>query len=114
LTERCIMESLNYRIMPLCDEDCLTDAMVDMQLASQQPYLPQPQAQPAIPESVDDRLPSSFVPAHSRSKTMSSGQAIMGMANTLTPVESPGANMCTPTPVSLGTATCYFDANSAV
>ncbi|KYK59498.1 hypothetical protein DCS_00628 [Drechmeria coniospora] len=36
VTERCIMESLDYRIMPLCEEDCLTDAMVDMQLAGQQ------------------------------------------------------------------------------
>ncbi|KOS18102.1 hypothetical protein ESCO_002875 [Escovopsis weberi] len=33
VTERCIMESLDYRILPLCGEDCLADAMVDMQLA---------------------------------------------------------------------------------
>ncbi|PHH63003.1 hypothetical protein CDD82_1946 [Ophiocordyceps australis] len=35
-TERCIMESLDWRIMPLCDQDCLADAMVDMQLAGRQ------------------------------------------------------------------------------
>ncbi|EHK21340.1 uncharacterized protein TRIVIDRAFT_25964, partial [Trichoderma virens Gv29-8] len=35
VTERCIMESLDYRILPLCDDDCLTDAMVDMQLAAE-------------------------------------------------------------------------------
>jgi hypothetical protein len=33
VTERCIMEGLGWRIMPLYDEDLLADAMVDMQLA---------------------------------------------------------------------------------
>lgn len=33
-TERCIVEALDYRIMPLWKEDCLADALVDMQLAA--------------------------------------------------------------------------------
>ena len=36
VTERCIMESLGYRIMPQYNEDVLADAMVDMQLAAHQ------------------------------------------------------------------------------
>lgn len=30
------MENLNYRILPLCEDDLLADAMVDMQLAVRQ------------------------------------------------------------------------------
>src|SRR5699024_4029536 len=36
-TERCVMENLGWRILPLCDEDLLADAMVDMQLAARAP-----------------------------------------------------------------------------
>ncbi|KJZ79274.1 hypothetical protein HIM_01425 [Hirsutella minnesotensis 3608] len=66
-TERCIMESLDYRIMPLCDEDCLADAMVDMQLAARQ--LDQGPREPTPPDSVAGSDDDAFVPGHSRSKT---------------------------------------------
>lgn len=93
-TERSIMEGLNYRIMPLCDEDCLADAMVDMQIAGQE-YCAWDVAEPSPPHSDDgatvlaseetdddydddddddddreDDAPGRFVPGHSRSKTM--------------------------------------------
>ncbi|OAA41510.1 Cyclin [Beauveria brongniartii RCEF 3172] len=84
-TERSIMENLNYRIMPLCDVDCLADAMVDMQLAGQD-YCHWDAAEPSPPHSDgggdvllfaagDDDLDnghdtSNFVAGHSRSKTM--------------------------------------------
>lgn len=82
-TERSIMESLDYRIMPLCDEDCLADAMVDMQLAAQD-HCRWDVAEPSPPHSDDGDMlfadgdlddcdghdTSSFVPGHSRSKTM--------------------------------------------
>ncbi|KGQ10700.1 hypothetical protein BBAD15_g3949 [Beauveria bassiana D1-5] len=87
-TERSIMETLNYRIMPLCDVDCLADAMVDMQLAGQD-YCDWDAAEPSPPHSDgggdmllfaagdddDDDLDnghdtSNFVAGHSRSKTM--------------------------------------------
>lgn len=112
MTERCIMESLNYRIMPLCNEDCLTDAMVDMQLAAQQPYLDV--RQPSTPDSAPGDSPCGFMPTHCRSKTMSSGKATLGLANTLTPAESPGADMsCTATPVAVVNSACYFDDEAA-
>ncbi|KKA27655.1 hypothetical protein TD95_001256 [Thielaviopsis punctulata] len=40
VTERCIMENLNYRIMPLYTEELLEEAMVDMQLAARPPPPP--------------------------------------------------------------------------
>ncbi|KAK5998375.1 hypothetical protein PT974_00754 [Cladobotryum mycophilum] len=72
VTERCIMESLDYRIMPLCDEDCLTDAMVDMQLAGRLDQtgcsrwdVPR---EPTPPDSLAGSE-CEFVPGHHRSKT---------------------------------------------
>ncbi|KAL2885266.1 hypothetical protein HOO65_080216 [Ceratocystis lukuohia] len=47
-TERCVMENLNYRIMPLYSEDLLAEAMVDMQLAARP--LP-PRRSPMAPSS---------------------------------------------------------------
>jgi hypothetical protein len=73
VTERCIMESLNYRIMPLTEEACIADAMADMQLAGLQSQ-GWPQRQLTPPESCgegDEREDAAvFVPAHSRAKTM--------------------------------------------
>lgn len=65
-TERCIMESLDYRIMPLCDEACLADAMVDMQLAAQ--HSGYANAHDHACDQHQRRLLQS--PGHSRSKTM--------------------------------------------
>lgn len=70
-TERCIMEFLDYRIMPLCDEDCLADAMVDMQLAARQRDA-RPR-QPTPPESVANSDDDGFVPGHARSRTVGVG-----------------------------------------
>lgn len=72
LTERCIMEHLNYRIMPLCDDDCLTGAMVDMQLAEHQTGW-------RDVESDDSEEEGAYVPSHARSRTLGSAKA-MGLA----------------------------------
>ncbi|KAH0532151.1 hypothetical protein TsFJ059_000881 [Trichoderma semiorbis] len=70
VTERCIMESLDYRILPLCDDDCLTDAMVDMQLAAElesgSRWKPARQLTPPDSAASSD---CEFVPSHTRSKT---------------------------------------------
>ncbi|KAH7328076.1 hypothetical protein B0I35DRAFT_506615 [Stachybotrys elegans] len=108
VTERCIMESLDYRIMPLCDEDCLTDAMVDMQLAAQQPGFHTREITP--PDSVSGDETPTFVPSHCRSKTMVTGHAVMGRGDTLTPVDTPGikpSRSTTPRPALDGPD--YFD-----
>ncbi|KAK0391215.1 hypothetical protein NLU13_0716 [Sarocladium strictum] len=69
-TERCIMASLDYRIMPLCAEDCLADAMVDMQLAAQQWDDDQRQVCPLTPPDSGASSEDDFVPSHTRSKTV--------------------------------------------
>lgn len=91
-TERCIMEKLGYRIMPLCDDACLTDAMVDMQLAGRQQDWHLDVRQPTPPESlgvtpigVEDMDENSFfVPSHSRSKTMA---AVSGLGVLSSPLD---------------------------
>ncbi|KAI5463218.1 hypothetical protein BGZ63DRAFT_412870 [Mariannaea sp. PMI_226] len=88
VTERCIMEHLNYRIMPLYDDECLTDAMVDMQLAAQQPGW---HDNSSSSDDDDDVDASHYVPSHTRSKTLGSGKATLGLGLTLTPVDTPAA-----------------------
>lgn len=70
-TERCIMENLNYRIMPLCDEDLIADAMVDMEFAGSYEYEYQ-FGGPTPPDSEDseDGGAQGYFPGHSRSKTL--------------------------------------------
>ncbi|PHH86408.1 hypothetical protein CDD83_10298 [Cordyceps sp. RAO-2017] len=73
-TERCIMESLNYRIMPLYDDDYLADAMLDMRLAARHadPDPREPSPPHSIPGADDDAAAAAadvFVPGHTRSRT---------------------------------------------
>lgn len=91
VTERCIMENLNYRIMPLYEEDCLTDAMVDMQLAAQQPDWEFNEYMPMDSDDESDDNMNHYVPSHSRSKTLGSGSAVLGLGLSLTPVDTPTA-----------------------
>ncbi|KAK4454337.1 hypothetical protein QBC34DRAFT_375508 [Podospora aff. communis PSN243] len=76
VTERCIMESLGYRILPLCDPELLADAIDDMDRAGRQ-ALP--------PLHGNDQVPG---PAHTRSVS-SGGRAVIGLGIQLTPVETP-------------------------
>ncbi|KAF4984861.1 hypothetical protein FZEAL_14 [Fusarium zealandicum] len=90
VTERCIMENLNYRIMPLYEEECLTDAMVDMQLAAQQPDWELNQfTLPDSASSDDDSDDNNYIPTHTRSKTLSSGKTTFGLGLSLIPVGLP-------------------------
>ncbi|KFA78058.1 hypothetical protein S40288_05453 [Stachybotrys chartarum IBT 40288] len=112
VTERLIMESLDYRILPLYDDECITDAMVDMQLAAQEP--PGDLRQTTPPESIYGDDAQAFVPSHCRSKTMSTGKAILGFGNTLTPTDTPGAETSrATTPRPSGGRGDYFDQASA-
>lgn len=89
VTERCIMENLNYRILPLCNDECLTDAMVDMQLAAVQPSWTSREYTP--PESISGGDEDLYVPSHTRSKTLGTGKAVLGLGLTLTPMDTPSA-----------------------
>ncbi|KAG5933034.1 hypothetical protein E4U53_001118 [Claviceps sorghi] len=91
-TERCIMESLDYRILPLCDQDCLADAMADMQFAGQQLDYDRDMRELTPPESVaGNDHDADFVLGHSRSKTMASFTTAVGLGLSLARSESPCA-----------------------
>lgn len=92
VTERCIMNSLDYRIMPLCDEDCLADAMVDMQLAGRQASWESRELSPPDSLGSSDSLEESegnFVLGHGRSRTMTTSGRAVGLGLLLTPMDSP-------------------------
>lgn len=76
--------------MPLCDDECLTDAMIDMQLAAQQPSWEQSRYTPPDSASSDDEEDEhTYVPTHTRSKTLTTGTATLGLGFSLTPVDTP-------------------------
>ena len=72
LTERCIMENLGYRILPLCHPALIADAVGDMQRAARQAAFPSY---------------SRNGEAHKRS--VSSADALLGRTFPLTPAETP-------------------------
>ncbi|KAK0641604.1 hypothetical protein B0T16DRAFT_334583 [Cercophora newfieldiana] len=74
VTERCIMESLGYRILPLCDPRLIADTIDDMDRAGRQALSPLQCMGPA--------------PAHARSVS-TGGKAVLGLGMQLTPVETP-------------------------
>jgi len=77
VTERCIMESLDYRIMPLMRRDIIQDALADMRRAG----VNAERQQRATEVSRDG-------PPHLRS--MSTGVAVTGLGLQLTPMDTPG------------------------
>lgn len=89
-TERCVMESLGYRIMPLCDPACIAGAVDDMRRAAAAPrgrhhqHHHQEQEMSAAPsrsrqpESPGLHVPGS-TPAHARSRTVAAVGVIPGL-----------------------------------
>jgi hypothetical protein len=73
VTERCIMENLGYRILPLWNRVLIDDALGDMERAGWQAVAP--------------ATPSKTNGPHQRS--MSSGKAITGLGFQVTPVHTP-------------------------
>lgn len=92
-TERCIMEHLGYRILPLCDRDVIEDALEDMRRAGTM----------ALRERETRRSVGGAAAAAAAAKTMdighirsvsvpvrpAAGDAVFGLGFQLTPVESP-------------------------
>ena len=75
-TERCIMNRLEYRILPLWDKDLIDYALEDMRRAGKQ-------AEQQIIKA------SSYETARPSSSPMSSGQAVVGLGLQLTPADTP-------------------------
>ncbi|KAI0394386.1 hypothetical protein F5Y17DRAFT_262331 [Xylariaceae sp. FL0594] len=79
-TERCIMESLGYRIMPLWDPSIIKQARHDIEMARR--------------EIVRESSNSGDYRKHF--KSMSSGHAVVGLGLQLTPAATPGSELGTP------------------
>jgi hypothetical protein len=86
VTERCIMEALEYRIMPLCDPDYIKEARHDMELCRR--------------ELLDEASDSSSVDAKEYrlydTLPMSSGEAVVGLGFQLTPADTPKSELGAP------------------
>jgi hypothetical protein len=87
-TQRCLLENLGYRILPLWDHDIILEALEDMEKAGQQF---------SSPEYEDHKIweeESSFGLFLERKQGMSDdGKAVLGLGDQLTPVETPVENI---------------------
>jgi len=93
-TERCIMENLNYRILPLMDRDILEDALVDMARAGKNADKERRRAQDDDDEEdgEDDELAAGEKHHHHHLRAMSTGVAVTGLGLQLTPIDSPASD----------------------
>lgn len=86
VTERCIMENLGYRIMPLWNSELIDDALSDMKRAGWQAIAPAAAYTTNTNNNNNNNNRPAFGP-HQRS--MSSGFAIVGRGSQLTPSATP-------------------------
>ncbi|EAA32578.2 hypothetical protein GE21DRAFT_5821 [Neurospora crassa] len=96
ITERCIMEDLNYRILPLWDERLIGDALKDMERAGRQALLPLPAAAAAAQSQYQFQ---SLKEQHKR--CVSSGAAVYRPGLQLTPAGTPLSEYNSPPPFSM-------------
>ncbi|KAI1081659.1 hypothetical protein F5B20DRAFT_50874 [Whalleya microplaca] len=85
-TERCIMESLGYRILPLWDPKFIKQARHDIEMARRE-YLSEER-------ELYDESETTKMAKHAKSK--SSGHAVLGLGLQLTPAETPQSEVATP------------------
>lgn len=102
-TERCIMEHLGYRILPLCDKDLIEDALDDMKRAGHVAMQEERSRRDHVAAAAAGTAAGtgSAVSAVSHSKTdmigharsvsvpVRAGEAVIGLGLSLTPVETP-------------------------
>lgn len=90
-TERCIMEHLGYRILPLCERSIIDEALADMRRAGHAAVREQERdVQKAM---VTPRLGLMESAGHVRSISVpvrpGAGEAVLGLGLSLTPVDTP-------------------------
>ncbi|KAK1834368.1 hypothetical protein QBC39DRAFT_26026 [Podospora conica] len=93
-TERCIMDNLGYRILPLWDAGLIADAIHDMDKAGRQFLLPPPMHPGSAAAA------AAAAAAHTRSIS-TGGKAFFGRGMLLTPVETPVSETA-PAPTTYG------------
>lgn len=84
-TERCIMESLEYRIMPLWDEDYIKQARHDIEMARRE-FVGGLATQQSTASGRPGLLRENSI---RHGKSMSAGHATVGPGFSITPVETP-------------------------
>ncbi|KAI0847501.1 hypothetical protein F5Y00DRAFT_263412 [Daldinia vernicosa] len=82
-TERCIMENLGYRILPLWEAKFIKQARHDIEMARRE----------LINEDIGTGDENKLA---KHGKSMSSGHAVVGLGIQLTPVETPKSELSTP------------------
>lgn len=85
VTERCIMEALEYRIMPLCNPDYIKEARHDMELCRRE-----------LLDEASEASSTADAKEYELYDTMSSGQAVVGLGFQLTPAETPKSELAAP------------------
>ncbi|KAF8859072.1 hypothetical protein BDZ45DRAFT_590241 [Acephala macrosclerotiorum] len=79
-TQRCLLENLGYRLVPLWQDDIILEALEDMERAGQQ-------HEPEIYDGEDEYWDFEYhAPVLD---TLGGGKAVMGLGDQLTPVETP-------------------------
>jgi hypothetical protein len=84
-TERCIMEGLGYRIMPLYNAECIKQARHDMELTRRE-----------LLDETSDLAAETREYELYNTRPMSSGQAVVGLGLQLTPAETPKLELSNP------------------
>lgn len=84
ITERIIMEDLNYRILPLWDERLIGDALNDMERAGRQALLLPPSVAASPAQSQQTQAQK-----EQHKRCVSSGAALYGLGMQLTPAGTP-------------------------
>lgn len=90
-TERCIMEHLGYRILPLCEKSIIEEALADMRRAGNAAV--RERERDVQKARATPRLGVMDAAGHARSISVpvrpGAGEAVLGLGLTLTPVDTP-------------------------
>lgn len=96
-TERCIMEHLGYRILPLCDKEIIDDAIADMHRAGEMAVRERELAAASsgvVAKHAAAHPTLDYLAGHARSisvpaRPAQAGEAVVGLGFALTPVDTP-------------------------
>jgi hypothetical protein len=84
-TQRCILENLGYRLLPLWEESIISEALEDMDRAARQPS----PATGGEDWDTDTCFGSYGGAGNEYERKMSDGRAVLGLEEQLTPAETP-------------------------
>lgn len=86
VTERCIMEALEYRIIPLLDDQYIKQARHDIELARRE----------LLDETSELSMEAREYELYNSARPVISGQAVIGLGLSLTPADTPKSEVRTP------------------